>query len=286
MPAATTHVEFAKDVYRLLKPEFQDLIPSRSMYLIGSQGPDLLFFSRASLLPGSLKEYGNLMHDTGVAATVAYFDRHSLKDDDLRSYFMGYLCHYALDSISHPLICAVARKKHEETGIHEGEAHVTMEGDIDAWMLNQKNRDITSYNVYKDLKTDKDAARKLANLYHGMFRSVYHKDVSTRLLKEAIDQFSFWTSVLKPGVRKQKLFYRTENLLHIPHSFTGMMLNGRTDRTVINLTHTAYPLTFDPSRTISDSFPELYQKALVKAVQLIEHHSDQDFTLNFCGEPY
>lgn len=286
MPAATTHVEFAKDVYRSLDPMLQDMISNRNMFLLGSQGPDVLFFSRASLLPGSLKSYGNLMHDTGVAGTIAYFDRYGMKDDDLRSYCLGFLCHYALDSIAHPLICAVARRKHEETGIHEGEAHVTMEGDIDAWILNRKNRDIWSYDVYEDLKVDRASARKLANLYHGMFRSVYHEEVPTGRLLETITQMSFWTRFLKPGKAKQDLISRTEDLLKMPHSFSGMMLYGHDDRTVINEAHHSYPLVFDPSRTISASFPELYEQALERARQLLASHDADDFRLNFTGEPY
>ena len=57
MPAATTHVAFAKDVYRL-NTDVQSKVENMPMYLLGSQGPDLLFFSRASILPGSLKKYG------------------------------------------------------------------------------------------------------------------------------------------------------------------------------------------------------------------------------------
>lgn len=286
MPAATTHVEFAKDVYRELDPMIQDLITNRNMFLLGSQGPDLFFFSRASLLPGTLKKYGNLMHDTGVAETVSYFDRYGMKDPDLRSYCLGFLCHYALDRTAHPLICAVARRKHEETGIHEGEAHVTMEGDIDVWILNQKNRDIWSYNVYEDLRVDKESRRKLTNLYHGLFKSVYHLDIRKSLIDETIRQMSFWTGFLKPGRTKKSLIFSTENLLRLPHSFSGMILHGHDDRTVINEAHTAYPLAHDPSRTISASFPELYREAEDLAKKLLASHSDEDFTLNFTGRPY
>ncbi len=286
MPAATTHVEFAKDVYRSLDPMVQDMITNRNMFLLGSQGPDIFFFSRASLLPGSLKKYGNLMHDTRVAETVSYFDRYGMRDPDLRSYCLGFLCHYALDSIAHPLICAVARKKHEETGIHEGEAHVTMEGDIDAWILNQKNRDIWSYNVYQDLKVDKESRRKLTNLYCGLFKSVYHIDISKSRINETIAQISFWTEFLKPGKNKQGLIWNTEKLLRLPHSFSGMMLFGHDDRSVINEAHISYPLAFDQSRTISASFPELYSEAVQLARRLLASHSDADFRLNFTGEPY
>ena len=286
MPAATTHVEFAKDVYKALDPKLQALITNRNMFLLGSQGPDVFFFSRASLLPRSLKRYGNLMHERGVAESVAYFDRYGMKDDDLRSYFFGFLCHYALDSIAHPLICAIAASEHKETGIHEGEAHVTMEGDIDVWILNQKNRDIWSYNVFEDLKVDKESRRKLTNLYHGLFKSIYHLEVPKRLISETIQQISFWTAFLKPGRIKQGIIYKTENMLRLPHSFSGMMLFGHDSRKVINEAHVAYPLAFDRTRTTDASFPQLYNEAIGFAKKILAGHSDEDFRVNFNGEPY
>ena len=56
MPAATTHVEMAKDVLRT-SPEIAKLVKNRQMFFLGSQGPDLLFFNRASILPGSIWKY-------------------------------------------------------------------------------------------------------------------------------------------------------------------------------------------------------------------------------------
>ena len=285
MPAATTHVEFAKDVYRGLNADLRKQITNMHMFLLGSQGPDMLFFSRASLLPGSLKKYGNQMHDEGVKETMAYFDRYATTDDDLRSYFMGFICHYALDSTAHPLICAIARYKHDTTGIHEGEAHVTMEADIDAWVLNQKNRNIYSYDVYQDLKVDPTSRNKLANLYRGLLASVYHHNVSKNDLLLAINEVSLWTHFLKPNKTKQDIVYKAEDLLKLPHSFSGMMLYGRSDKTPINEDHFAYQLVFDKDRTISASFPELYSEAIVLAKKLLQSHSDEDFVLNFTGEP-
>ena len=107
MPAATTHIEFAKDVLRTLDEEQRRKITNLHMFWLGSQGPDMLFFSKASILPGSLHKYGNLMHNAKVAKVMDFFEHWSADDPDLYSYYMGFLCHYALDSTAHPLINAV-----------------------------------------------------------------------------------------------------------------------------------------------------------------------------------
>ena len=164
MPAATTHVEFAKDVYAQLPDEFRNRITNKQMFWLGSQGPDLLFFSRGSVLPGSLKKYGDLMHVAKVAEVISYFDSHIGNDSDLYSYVCGYLCHYALDSKVHPLVEAMAKNAHEKTGVHKSAQHVTYEANIDVWILNQRGRGIQSYDVDKYLKIDRVSREKLAQL--------------------------------------------------------------------------------------------------------------------------
>ena len=285
MPAATTHVEFAKDVYKNLDPAIQEQITNPNMFFLGSQGPDVLLFSRLSLLPGSLNKYGTLMHIEKTKEVMAYFERYAMKDDDLRSYYYGFLCHYALDSIAHPLVDAIAKYRHEHEGIHQGECHVTMEADIDNWLMEKQGRDLGSYDVYKYLKVDKASADKLAKLYRGLFKSVYHLDIPTYKFREAILGMSSYTKLLTPHDRKLQLVHNAENLLKMPHALSGMLINGKTDRRIINEEHISYPLEHDPSKSISASFPELYDEALKKADRLLHDRSEADFDLNFAGEP-
>ena len=158
MPAATTHVAFAKDVYRL-NPDVQAKAVNMQMYLLGSQGPDLLFFSRASILPGSLKKYGNLMHEHKVYEIIRYFEQYAKKDPDLTSYIYGYLCHYALDSTAHPLVYAVTSSLCKDRKDKESETHVGLEAEIDVWIMHQRGKTIQAYDVYKDLRISKEDAR-------------------------------------------------------------------------------------------------------------------------------
>ncbi len=285
MPAATTHVEFSKDVLSLLPTKRKEKITNLPMFYLGSQGPDMLFFSRASLLPGSLKKYGNLMHDIKVPEVILFFDQYAGKDADLYSYIQGYLCHYALDCFAHPLINAVARYNHKKTGIHEGESHVTSEANIDVWLLNQRGRSIQDYDVYNDLKVDAPARKKLAKMYHAMFKEVFDLDITEKRVDESIRHIASFTKVLSPSKAMLKFAYTAENLLKIPHSFSGMILMDKNNFEVLNLEHKAYPLAYDESQTIQASFPDLYGKALFYAKNIIEHHTYDTFVLNFNGVP-
>ena len=283
MPAATTHVEMAKDVLRTA-PYLQAMITDQQMFYLGSQGPDLLFFNRASILPGSTKKYGNLMHVEKVPEVIAYFERYAAKNEKLKSYFLGYLCHYCLDSTVHPLVYALAHAKHLENGIAEGEIHVELESEIDVWILAQRGRNISSYDVYNYLKIDADGRKQLAEMYHNMFMDVFRISITEKHLQQAIRDVPFYTRILAPGKWKQKSIYTLENLLlKGSHAITAMMLYDTKIQDIINLDHKTYPLPWDESESIHASFPELYGKAVLKAQKLLLEHTPSDFTLNFCG---
>lgn len=283
MPAATTHVEMAKEVYAL-SAYLQSHITDKQMFYLGSQGPDLLFFNRASILPGSTKKYGNLMHVAKVKEVIHYFEDYSKNDPLLRSYFLGYLCHYCLDSIAHPLIYGVAHALHTESGPSEGEIHVTLESAIDLHILKKKGRNASSYNVYEDLRQDPKNVAKLAKMYRNMFHAIFDISLTQKHLERAIKDVAFFTKVLKPHQTKYKIFYAFENTcLKGSHAITGMMLQGEKNYCVLNTEHAAYTLPWDENETVSASFDELYAQAIQKALRIVEHRSDADFAMNFCG---
>ncbi len=284
MPAATTHVEMAKDVLRT-SPTIESLVTNKQMFYLGSQGPDLLFFNRASILPGSTKKYGNLMHEEKVPEVISYFERYANKNEDLKSYFLGYLCHYCLDSTVHPLVYGVSHKKSLETGIDEGEIHVGLESELDVWILSQRGRDIQSYDVYNYLKITDEEVKELAEMYHNMLMDVFHISLTEKHLQQAIKDVSFYTYVLRPKKWKYHIFYTLENIvLKGSHALTAMMLNDTTINEILNLEHKTYSMPWNSKDTINASFPQLYGKAVLKAQRILLKHSPSDFVLDFCGK--
>jgi hypothetical protein len=151
----------------------------RQMFYLGSQGPDMLFFSHASVFPGSLHKYGNLMHGTKVYEVISFFEDYAGNDPALYSYIQGYLCHYALDSTAHPLIFAVTDATVKKNGGKTGVTHVGLEAEIDVWILQQRGRQTTDYDVFDYLKVLPEDRKKLSEMYHEMFLAVYDLDIKT-----------------------------------------------------------------------------------------------------------
>lgn len=283
MPAATTHVEFVKDVLRM-NPAFKKNIANMNMFYLGSQGPDMLFFSHASIMPGSLHKYGNLMHGTKVYETFAYFEKYAKNDPDLSSYLQGYLCHYVLDSTAHPLIFAVSDEIVKDKGGKNGVIHVGLEAEIDVWMLHQRGRTVTDYDVFQYLRVSHSDSQKLARMYHEMFAAVYQLDISVARVMGAIKEVSLWTGFLYPKKSTYSLVYTLENIAGGVHGLSAMMLYDNEPKEIINTEHRPYMIPWHPYETISASFPALYGKALLLARNLLVNHSKEDFIKNFNGE--
>ena len=282
MPAATTHAEFARRIYGLLPETEQKRITSKPMYYLGSQGPDLFFFHRYMFLPGSLNQYGNMMHTEKIKETIAYLKKHALTPA-LHSYFIGFLTHYSLDSFCHPIINAYSKKEYELLGTNESEAHFRIEGEIDAWLLRQLGRSVKDYNVYRMLKVSKAEARELGLLYHGLFQEVYGLEIPASRIEGACYDCARITHQLEPGRRKQKLAHRAETLAKIPHLVSGMMLADKENASpsVLNPDHEQWAWFGQSCKT----FPELMEEAAAYALKLIPDADESMIRKSFNGVP-
>ncbi|NLH62742.1 MAG: zinc dependent phospholipase C family protein [Erysipelotrichaceae bacterium] len=283
MPAATTHVEFAKDLLRI-DPVQKSRVSDLPMYYLGSQGPDMLFFSHASVLPGSLHKYGNLMHASHVYEVIRFFEDYAGNDPAMTSYIKGYLCHYALDSAAHPLIFAAADDIVHQHGGNNGAVHVGLEAEIDVWMLHQRGRQIQDYDVCQYLQVSAADLKKLAKMYHAMFHAVFHLDISTSRFMGAIKEVHTWTAFLYPKKSTYDLIFSLENLAGGSHGLSAMMLYQKEPKQIINTEHRSYAIPWSSDETVSASFPALYGHALFTAKHLLQHHDRTDFINNFNGE--
>ena len=103
MPAILTHDFFARDVADRAKAELPlATLDEREAFLLGSQGPDPLFYITIYPLMAKWAKVGNLMHDERPARLLAAMreavDRLSKREKDVgAAYLAGFSCHWLLD---------------------------------------------------------------------------------------------------------------------------------------------------------------------------------------------
>ena len=106
MPSCVVHNYFAKKVLEGLNPEIKEIISKHEQpYLVGSQGPDLMFYLRYEQKP--LNELGMIQHQSFNAYEVFKASggyARGLEDDTVSAFLFGQLCHYAIDKNIHPYV--------------------------------------------------------------------------------------------------------------------------------------------------------------------------------------
>lgn len=289
MPACLTHDLFFKDVLaRLPQPE-----ADVCAWAWGAQGPDFLFCHRylqAAAQKGrcSLQEYGSALHKTQPSLTLSamrdFLSRH--KDKAYRSYVMGFLCHYALDSTAHPYVNARARQLAEERPWETPSTmHCGLEAALDAIMLRWKTGRLPSEVKLADcFPKNEGLQRKIACLYREVLFSVYGTDVPEEELYQATKdaRFIFSACTDRTGLKRQ-LFQRLER--------------GKPSYVTSHLV----PITEDPEpdfandgrmdwewegRASRQTFYELYEQALERACRLIARFDGGDLEALTEGRPF
>lgn len=285
MPAATTHSAFAKDVFRSLPVQIQEKIKDYNLFLVGAQGPDLLFFNNFSVLPGTTCPIGSRMHSQKIPEVIRYFDTHTKEEPLLRSYLYGYLCHYAMDSRIHPLVYAMTKIQEEKTHENDMDIHFRIESEYDIYTLSKSGKTWHDYDVYNDLKLNASDTEALAVLYQGMLNEVFNISLTKKKLIRCIKDASLMTRFLKPSEKKFDVAHGLETFFHIPRRITGMMLSGRKQYTALNQGHMPWHPVFDETITYTDSYDDLYDKAKSFAMDLIQEVNYRDIDRTFNGKP-
>ncbi len=109
-----THILLADAVLERLESRrvLEGVTKNRSLYHLGAQGPDPLFFYNCfpSSGKGPLKDLGGVLHRQKTGAFLQYgfgllqnvsYDKNWM---DLAIYLCGFICHFTLDRMLHPYV--------------------------------------------------------------------------------------------------------------------------------------------------------------------------------------
>ena len=149
MPAIITHCFFGRDMLdtatKTLGFSSQD---EKEVFVLGNQGPDPLFYIAADPRLRKFHKLGSRMHKDSPTKLIEGFRAalDGLSEDELpvgRAYAAGFLCHFALDTTTHPMIYSqqfeICKAGIEGLDMSDGsEVHAEIERDIDEAVLYSK----------------------------------------------------------------------------------------------------------------------------------------------------
>lgn len=286
MPAALAHYLLAK---RLMQSEGIHIkLGNPNAFLWGAQGPDLFYCHR--FLPWqkgeSLREYGIKLHQAPAADTILSLHEcdKEINNPILHDYVLGFLCHYALDSVAHPFIRYSAYMLHQLVEPSTLETcHHTVESMLDVIILRHERSALpTEINLKQLVPRDEAVKEAIARLYAAFFSRQYGAEISASLLKQCAEdcRTAFGWMTDRTSLKKQWISRREKKKNRPPTlscRLRSMTEEDDFDYANILSGEWRWPLECGPSRT--DSFFELFDQAEELARVLIQaYNSDEPLT--------
>lgn len=194
MPSMYAHYTFGSKVFKALPKNVRDIIKrNKELYLIGLQGPDILFYYRP-LSKNRINRYGYGMHDRPaseffIPAASKYVK--SGRNEAMLAYLLGFICHFSLDSTCHGYI----EKKIETDGV----CHTEIEVEFDRYLLTEDGFDPLRYHTSSSITPSKKSAAVISACFD---------EISPAEVLKALKSMVFYSDVLvAPGRLKRKVLY-------------------------------------------------------------------------------
>ncbi|HIW17986.1 MAG TPA: hypothetical protein H9886_02505 [Candidatus Faecalicoccus intestinipullorum] len=280
MPNIITHTLFADEFLQEASPSLKEwLDPRKQLVEIGSNGPDFLFFHGLSpsrlLQKSELGRLGNTVHATKTsefyqkALECIQKEKDKVIQTDMKAYVLGHLLHWCLDSTAHPYV-------YYRTG--HGQAinswwHHRFESLIDAILLKVKREQtIQEYRAYTITMATLEQVRAIARIYVPIAKDVYDVKIRPYQIKESLEDWTFVEKLFyDTSGKKFETSFRIERLFGLESMISGFFVPNSPEDPfdTMNLLHKEWIHPCDDSIRSTESFFDLYEKAMDKAFHVI-----------------
>lgn len=160
MPSTYAHFCLGRETARLLTPEPLEAITRYpQLYFIGLHGPDLFFYYK----PLSKNPVSRLGHEFHDRPGRDFFERAArvlqMHPDSLahRAYVYGFLCHFALDTLSHDYVA----EKEAASGL----SHARIESELERALMLRDGLDPASHRPTGHLMPSEENAAVIADFF-------------------------------------------------------------------------------------------------------------------------
>ncbi len=281
MPNIITHVLFARELRGQLSEEAQSKLENKdSLYEIGCNGPDYLFFhginKKRFYQSSSLRDLGHYVHRRGTndfyktALQVIRNEKESDVKEDEIAYVMGHLAHWGLDSTAHPYIFYRTGSGSQKASTR----HHKFESILDSIMLKVKTgQTIQDFRAYEICEAQIDDVRSISRIYVQAASNVYGMEIKPHQVLEALnDWYGVQKKLYDDKGKKIKALVSMEEKIGAPGLISAMIVPDTPEDPcdVCNLLHKEWVHPCDDSIKSTESFMDLYDRALVETKTAIE----------------
>lgn len=284
MPSTMTHTYFSLDVYKTLPQNIKTRINNLEYLKLFSQGSDPIMFYNFFIGKKS-KYYKELQYKLHTEKTQKFFinlinyinDNNLNNNEQVLSYLYGNICHYFLDSETHPFIIYKTgrfSKKKKETHKYNS-LHQEMEYIIDMYFISSKESiPPHKFKIHDNIYKYNTFSKELKNcINHTIYTTYNINNFSKTLLKTSKEMKLFFRlfNYDKTGLKK-KIYSTIDSLTPksiIKLSELSFSNNYRKKLHYLNLNNKTWHHPTNKEETYNYSFLDLYEIARKKATNCI-----------------
>ncbi len=296
MPNALTHYAFAKTVLEKLPATVQEkIIGQEKYYYFAAMGGDVLYGLNFS--SDKVKQrYGYVAHEGLVRESFEEALTAEMSPINY-AFTLGYLTHYCLDATTHPYIFYTEKRIAEIVGEeYKDNCHMLIEAALDLYFATEYLGD-PKKKTASLFKWDGDVVDATLEHYTKITKNTYKFAMTRWDAWLAVKAWKLFAYLGTKGTKfKQWVSETLEKALKSPHLFTAGYRPTQLPETwdVLNLEKRPYEMVIDGQKvTKTDSIPELWEQALIKADNYLTTFvtarktggdlAELDFSINYDG---
>lgn len=286
MPEFTTHYLFGKSILKNLDSKTAEIINDNiAAFNWGLQGPDLLFYSNILRDNGRMARSGSALHHTNPDAVFSVMLEYILRCknhteyNSLCSYLYGFICHYALDSTTHPYVYSMIEKM---DGQITTKRHVQIESEIGSLMYRRMTgMPVSGFKIYENYSSSGAFAVAVSKMYTYIIKTLFNKTVSE---KEIATGFSFCLFINRltyffarcelDGKTKTALLKGAKAMIRKLKLVNSFIKSDEVETDTLNMSHREWYNLNEPEIKFDYSFVNLFDIAQNQALELFRKCDD------------
>ena len=172
--------------HQLIAEEARNKIPVTRVYdyYFGAQGGDFMFFYRFFAMRGVSP--GKILHRENVYGNFSAMRDYVAAHPNAADYALGYVTHYAADTVFHPYVYFLADEK-GGTRMDRNITHTLVERDLDACFLERRGVSARAYRL-PYLLSDPDSG-VVTGVMREIFGRLGYTDITERNIRKAMKNY-------------------------------------------------------------------------------------------------
>ncbi|MGS0971834.1 MAG: hypothetical protein ACVCEJ_01115 [Candidatus Izemoplasmataceae bacterium] len=274
MADAYMHAKLIKEIKTLRNKDLFD-----DFMLIGSQGPDPMYYGFVHNYHERYRFFADRMHDTDTSllfeSMFSYAKKHYSKE--VYSYIVGFLCHFALDVKIHPYVYHhVGQYDQSDKATHHMRGlHLKFERSIDAMLIeHDTGKKAHRYNLQQQAFPIKKVPQEIKDLYRNVMEHRYQFPDGDKMIENSVkSMYRVLRYIVKDSFGLKKLGYKILDKIFSKEDmyFSDLSMYHHIEQfDFLNQDHREWTHPYT-GEVFDKSVFNLYEEAVLFATELIQY---------------